>query len=219
MLVAGAGLTGRWIGPTWSHSTGPDETKTITLADGTIVRLAPNSQLSGRGADQRATSLTGRAFFAVASDSTRPFTVRTSAGDAEVLGTRFDVLTTNETLRLVVIEGRVGLTAAGETVQVRPGEISNVVVGAPPDDPNPVDVWQLLDWPGGILLFQSTPLSQVAAEVEAHFGIPVVIQDTTLARRAVTAWFENEPFEEVINTICQVVGARCILDNGVEVLP
>lgn len=219
VLVVGFTLSDIWTTPTWSYATGTGKMKTITLADGTIVRLAPNSQLDVRGSEQRATRLTGRAFFAVASDSSHPFTVRTEAGEAEVLGTRFDIDASGDSLRLVVVEGRVGLSAAGARVHVNHGESSNIVHGTAPTAPVPVDVWQLLDWPGGMLVFQSTPLSQVADEVETHFGVRIAVLDTNLARRSVTAWFEDEPFEEVINTICQVVGAQCVLGDSVEVRP
>ncbi len=219
VLTVAVSLADGWRAPASTYSTGPTETRTITLADGTIVRLAPNTRLDVRGAEQRSTRLAGRAFFAVAPDSSHPFTVRTGAGEAEVLGTRFDMAVTDDALRLVVVEGRVGLSAAGERVHVNRGEVSSVVGRAAPTAPTTADLLRLLDWPGGVLLFQSTPLSQVAAEVEAHFGIGVAILDSTLARRSVTAWFEDEPFEEVINTICQVVGARCTLGDSVEVRP
>ncbi len=38
-----------------------------------------------------------------------------------------------------------------------------------------------------------------------------------LARRTVTAWFEDESFEEVVTTVCQVIGAACTIGDTVEV--
>ena len=34
---------------------------------------------------------------------------------------------------------------------------------------------------------------------------------------SVTAWFGNEPLEDVVNTVCRVVGAQCTIGETVEV--
>lgn len=171
------------------------------------------------GGKQRRVALTGAAFFAIASDSTRPFVVSTEAGTAEVLGTRFEIRTEADSLRLVVVEGRVALSAAGHQVEVRGGAMSRIARGSPPSDPQDADVWEMLDWRDGLLIFHATPLAQVMAEVEEQFGIPFIIRDTSIARRSVTAWFEDEPLEDVVSVICQVVGAHCVLGDTVEVRP
>jgi ferric-dicitrate binding protein FerR (iron transport regulator) len=77
-------------------------------------------------------------------------------------------------------------------------------------------VWPLLDWPGGLLVFQDTPFEQALAEIGRHFGREIEIGDEEVGKRRVTAWFEDEPLEEVISVVCLAVGARCrITDGGV----
>lgn len=198
-------------------ATGASERRTVTLADGSVVRLAPQSRLEVSADPGRSVRLEGRAFFAVVTDSTNPFTVETAAGRTEVLGTRFEVAATGDSLRLLVVEGRVALAAAGERVVVGRGEVSRVRGEAAPTAPAPVDVWSLLEWPAGLLIFQATPLSEALDEVGRHFGVPVTIANDELARRSVTAWFENEPLGEVVGTICAVVGAACEVGDTVEV--
>jgi transmembrane sensor len=217
LLAVGAGLWGIRT-PAVDFATGPAQTVTIPLADGSVVRLAPSSELRVVGANQRQVELNGRAFFAVAADSTRPFVVRTRPGEARVLGTRFEVEARGDSLRLVVVEGRVRLGAEGERVDVAKGFVSRVAAGSGPTTPEMVDVWALLDWPQGLLMFQDTPFAQVAAEISRHFGIPFAIPDTIATGRSVTAWFGDEPLEEVVSTVCQVVGARCVVGDSVEVV-
>ncbi len=216
VLAVGARV---WMNPDAdvAHSTGPGQTVTVPLADGSVVRLAPNSTLRLDGANQRAVDLEGTAFFAVAADSTEPFVVRTGSGRAEVLGTRFEMKADADSLRLVVVEGRVRLAGAGGGVEVGRGNVSHIVDGAAPTAPVGVNVWELLDWPEGLLMFQATPFAQVAEEVSAYFGIPFAVEDSVLARRSVTAWFGNEPLEDVVNTVCRVVGAQCTIGETVEV--
>jgi transmembrane sensor len=198
--------------------TGPDEVRTLTLPDGSVVRLGPASELRLRREGSRTVRLDGVAFFGVAADSSHPFAVETSAGRAEALGTRFEIRAGADSLRLVVVEGRVGLAAAGRRVEARAGELSRITAGAP-SQPEYVDVWQLLDWPQGLLIFQATPLHRALQEVAARFGTQLVITDSTVARRTITAWFEDEPMEEVVATICQAVGASCTVDSRIEVAP
>jgi transmembrane sensor len=200
-----------------TYSTGPGQTVTVPLADGSFVRLAPNSTLRLHDASQRAVDLDGTAFFAVATDSTDPFVVRTASGSAEVLGTRFEMKADADSLRLVVVEGRVRLAGAGERVEVGRGNVSRIVDGAAPTAPQGVNVWEILDWPEGLLLFQATPFAQVAEEVSTFFDIPFAVDDSVLALRSVTAWFGDEPLEDVVNTVCRVVGAQCTIGEIVEV--
>ncbi|MEJ2238424.1 MAG: DUF4974 domain-containing protein, partial [Gemmatimonadales bacterium] len=70
-----------------------------------------------------------------------------------------------------------------------------------------------------VLIFQATPLHRALQEVAARFGIDVVIRDSAVVRRSVTAWFEDEPVVDVVTTICQAVGARCTVGKVIEVEP
>ncbi len=205
--------------PTASFATGAGEHRTVTLADGSIVRLGPESVLDVRGASPRSTRLEGRAFFAVATDSARPFTVETPVGETQVLGTRFEIASHADSLRLVVVDGRVALTASGTRVDVSQGEVSRVTAGSTPSEPVAADIWLLLDWPNGLLIFQATPLADVLEQIERHFGVPFTIGDGDLAGRTVTAWFEDESLSDVVGTVCAVVGAQCEVGDIVEVAP
>jgi transmembrane sensor len=199
------------------YATGSDEYRTVTLADGSIVRLAPESTLRVRGASSRSIRLEGRAFFAVATDSTRPFTVETPVGRAQVLGTRFEIASSADSLRLVVVEGRVALAASGTSVEVARGEVSRVTAGSAPSAPAAADVWAVLDWPSGLLVFQATPFADVVEQIGRYFGVSFSLRDDDLAQRTVTAWFLDETLAEVVNTVCAIVGAQCVVGDSVEV--
>jgi transmembrane sensor len=217
VVVLGVGVISLRETPEAVFTTGPDQTSTVSLTDGSVVRLGPESSLQVWTVNQRTVTLDGTAFFAVASDSANPFTIRTDAGRAEVLGTRFELRAGSDSLRLVVVEGRVALDAAGQRVEVGKGAMSRILSGSAPATPRMADVWDLLEWSGGLLIFQSTPLAQVLDEVSVHFDIPVDVSDSTLADRSVTAWFEDETLEEVVGTVCQVVAASCTIGEVVEV--
>jgi transmembrane sensor len=159
--------------------------------------------------------LDGEAFFAVARDSARPFAVRTRAGSVEVLGTRFDLHVVGDELRLVVTEGRVALVSGVHRRVVLAGQIARVRDGGPPEVEEAVEIDSLLAWTQGFIVFQNTPLHQVAREIERRYDVRVLLPDSTIASRTVTAWFTNQDFEQVFSAICRAVDAHCTLHDNV----
>lgn len=196
--------------------TGEAETATARLRDGTVVRLGPESRLvvppDGMA---REVVLVGRAFFAVAEDGGRPFVVRTSAGDATALGTRFEVNARERDLRLVVLEGRVAVSAGGKEVEVESHGVSHVRDGAGPSVMEVDDVWPLLGWMGEFMAFESTPLVEVSRELERRFGLRLEIEDAELSRQTVTVWFADDPLDRVVGVLCQLVEASCVVQDSV----
>lgn len=193
--------------------TGPSETGTVTLSDGSVVRMAPRSRLRVLDTpDRRDVFLTGKAYFAVAKMERYPFRVRTHAGDATALGTRFEVKVTEE-VRVVVAEGRVAFQGGTGAVELGAGEMS-ILLSDAPSAPVKVDVAPLLEWVGRFVAFQSTPLHRVATELEREYGRGVVIADSALLELTITGRYIDRSFEEVITIICSVLGAPCSIENG-----
>jgi transmembrane sensor len=190
--------------------TGPTDLSTLHLRDGTIVRLAPHSRLrfTGRGSD-REVSLQGRAFFAVAKQKGRPFRVRTRAGDALVLGTRFEVSVDDRELRLIVVEGRVALSTPLNQVELKAGEMSKVMAGTSAQVSAVPAVKPMMRWMGSFLVFQATPLPDVLKEIEGEYGVTVQLADSSLSTQTVTAWFAERRLDEVMRVVCKVIETHC----------
>lgn len=207
---AGAGLIAS------EFTTDSAEMATARLGDGSVVRLAPQSRLHvSPGAGRREVWLDGEAFFAVARDTARPFAVRTRAGTVEVLGTRFNLKVEGSELQLVVTEGSVALVSGSHRRVVEAGEVALVNDGGEPQVDRPSSVDSLLTWKRGFLSFQRTPLHQVAQELEQQYGVRVLLPDSSLGSRTVTAWFANQSFEHVLSAICRSVDAHCTQRDSV----
>ncbi|MQA91875.1 MAG: DUF4974 domain-containing protein [Gemmatimonas sp.] len=192
--------------------TGATERTTVKLGDGTIVRLAPSSRLRISGVpNSREVWLDGRAYFAVTKQSGTPFRVRTHAGDAVVLGTRFDLRAHHNDLQLLVVEGAVNVAAAGTTVDVTASQLASVseAEGAVQTTVDETYMAAELSWMGDFLVFENTPLSQAARELSAHFGVTFEVLDTTLARQTVRGSFTEESLDEVVGVVCRAVSAHC----------
>ncbi len=78
---------------------------------------------------------------------------------------------------------------SGRAAEVSRGQVARLGTNGDFSVETVENVYDLLDWPGGILLFQGTPLPQVVQEVSAHFGVAMVLDDPALTVRTLTAWF------------------------------
>ncbi len=225
ILIGGGGYALGWIlAPTEplaavaeAHEfvTGPDETANVILSDGTVIKLGGGSRL--RIPDQtlrREVTISGRAYFAVAKDEARPFTVHTPEGTVRVLGTRFSLETSGEDLRLIVVEGAVGLSAAREEVELKANQMARVIKGKPLPIVDIPNLSGLTDWVGDFLAFQDTPLEDAIGEIEQKYSVEITTTDEHLKARTITAWFAGDTLEEVMEVVCIIASAECVIDGS-----
>jgi transmembrane sensor len=217
VLAIGAG----WLRMRQALGTGDtlaagDAALTATLADGSFVLLAPGSRIEFRATEaRRAAHLRGTAFFAVAERGDQPFTVDAGSTRITVLGTRFEVRERRDSVHVAVVEGLVSFASRAGAVQLARGEVGEVTGGggtAIPVRRVTADIYAELDSVGAPLLYQRTPLAQVADELARRFGRPIAITDSALAGRLVTARFGDERFEDAMAAVCAIARARCRLD-------
>jgi len=196
--------------------TGPSGVSTVTLRDGSVVRLGPRSRLQVMSHDtRREVRLEGRAFFAVAHAPERPFRIITSAGTVTALGTRFDLSAAGDNLSVALLEGRVVVSTPGRELALEPGQATRVVDGTPLPVGRIPDRDRLLDWAGNFLAFQETPLREAALEIERRYDVRMPISDSTLANRTVTAWFADRTLDEVLRIVCAATVTECTVTQGV----
>jgi len=203
--------------PGWGATevvTGATELATVQLGEGSVVRLAPSSRLRVHAGRGREVSLEGRAFFAVERMPRYPLLVHTRAGDARVLGTRFELVTNADRLDLRVVEGKVALSTQQGRMEVAAGEESGVRDGAVTRPTRAAAPVAFATWVGTFLAFQATPLREAAREIERVYGTPVTISDSALARETITASFTDRPVQEVVNVVCSVLSAHCEVQGG-----
>lgn len=158
----------------------------LELEDGTRVWLNADSRLeypavfpSGR----REVSLSGEAYFAVARDTSAPFTVRTARGDVRVLGTEFNVkcYADEGVMEATLVEGQVGLSEerAGSVV-LEPGEQAVVGEGVQGIAVREVNVQHYIGWKENRLSFQGETLEEIMQVLARWYDIEVVFEDARL---------------------------------------
>jgi transmembrane sensor len=172
------------------------EQRSLTLADGSQIRLNALSNLSAAvNTTVRELHLTdGEALFRVAKDPARPFRVYTPQATIEAKGTQFNVHVTDGMTVVSLLEGHVLVTppSGSAPVLLNPGEQISIAghVTTPPK-PQPVDPRAAVAWTQHRLVFEDTPLSEVMSEFNRYSHEPFSIDDPALRDLRITASFDS----------------------------
>lgn len=122
----------------------------------------------------------GEAFFDVAPDRARPFSVDSGGSRVVVTGTRFNLRAAPPRLQVEVQEGRVRVTpdrdapervielGAAQGLAVDAGSGSPVVLAVAADS--------IGEWRQGRRVFRRTPIAEVAQELSRYLGVPVRVE-------------------------------------------
>jgi ferric-dicitrate binding protein FerR (iron transport regulator) len=190
----------------------------LRLADGTRVILGPRSTMRyphAFGDGTRDVYLTGQGYFEVVHDARHPFRVHAGHATAEDVGTAFGVLAyaQDSVVRVVVAEGSVSLgrAANGRTpndVLLTRGDLGSLAPGIAPAAVRRVNVDAYLGWTEGRLVFDETPLHEVATQLGRWYGTSFRIADGSLASRTLTASFTTQSLDEVLASLAPVLDVR-----------
>lgn len=167
--------------------------KTVKLADGSLVSLFGESEVSVRfQATARIVHLKkGRAFFDVTKDRARPFYVNTAARQVKVLGTRFEVLLGEGFDQVSVNEGLVSVDilaneqtpeAASKPVLLEPGVVAYYNQGKTVPRLSQKETATIGAWSDGVLTYREEPLIEIVAAINGLFpGTSIELTDVKLA--------------------------------------
>ena len=188
-----------------SYSTAIGEQRTIRLADGSTVELNARSKVQVRLTEHQrnVALLEGQALFRVAKDKQRPFIVR--AGDAQVraVGTEFDVYRKPGATVVTVVEGRVetydGSGGAGAAAIVLSAGEQLTVLPHTVTKPTRTDTLVATAWVQKRLIFEETPLSDVAEEFNRYSRRPLSIDDDELQKVKISGIYSSTDPASLIN--------------------
>ena len=216
--------------PQWrEYATTVAQRMVVRLRDGTQVTIAPKSRVryaADYGRARRELYLDGEAYFQVTPDSQRPLRVHTTQSVTEDLGTAFVVRAYDQSAtEVVVAEGRVTLSRADTTAATRTPALVLEARDLGRLDPSGVtavrrgvDVGRYLAWTRGVLAFDGTPLGDVVVTLGRWYNVEIRLADSALAARRLTATFQNESIDLVLQRIALTVGLRVERADGFVLL-
>lgn len=196
------------------------EQRTVDLPDGSVLELNTASSVDVRiDGKSRAVRLgAGEAFFEVAKDPDRPFSVLTDAGSVEAVGTAFSVRLDNGEVDVTVREGRVrlysrpaaALEARDSGAELRPAALTDLSAGqralfadtVRQIEPVPADlIDRKLAWRNGMLAFTGEPLSHVVAEMSRYTDVSIEIEGDALAATPVAGYFRTGKVDALLEAL------------------
>ncbi len=182
----------------------------VTLPDGSHVWLNAESTIRFKvpfDQTSREVSLVGEAFFDVQKNPKVPFLVKSGNVGIKVLGTRFNCKAYEDeyNLEVVLAEGKVSLSTNGdesaEALIMKPGDrvVFDKISNQTTLTNGKVDKY--IDWHNGKLVFDETPMPEVATQLGRWFGVEIVINDPKIENYKLTTTFENESLHQILELI------------------
>ena len=174
-----------------------------TLEDGTKVWLNENSRLilpGGFNQKERKVSLSGEAYFEVDHDQTKPFRVLNKHSTIEVVGTHFNVITSDSLDEVYLLEGKVSVSKNMQYVLLNPGEKAlitsskSITTSAFTDD-------NFLAWKTGKLSFENQTLGEISQTLEKHFHTTFQIANENTSHCKLTIAFDRLSLEDIMEEL------------------
>lgn len=180
----------------------------LELADGTKVWLNAASSLRYPvvfDRNERKVFLTGEAYFDVAKDPGRPFTVITEKSQVRVLGTEFNIRAYPDEVqdRTSLFSGSVNVHGknGGSGSTLKPGyeavvaETQNIAVQR-------TSMQKVLAWKHNLFIFENEPLADLMEELSKWYGLHVHFEDTFAKTYRFTGRLKRYPD---VNTLLNLI--------------
>lgn len=189
------------------------EQREVELADGSMLALNTGTVVLVEMADdtRRIILERGEAFFDVAKDPQRPFTVVMGGRSVSVLGTKFNILRSPDQFTLAVVEGAVSVhdTESSDYVNaplLKPTEGERLQLSAPGQRKvnagtvveydfdadrlaaySDTHIGHYQQWRTGMLSFKNEPLSKVVQELNRYSAKKILLESSQLMDREIYA--------------------------------
>ena len=178
--------------------------RSVTLEDSSKVTLNANSSIKVRrdfmGQDSRDVWIKGEAFFQVTRKRNQmKFIVHTDNLDVEVLGTKFNINNRRGKTEVMLAEGKVKLVSKDQKALImKPGEQVSISEENGFYQKKVVKPEKYISWRHNKLVFENTPLAEVAQIIQDYYGIKVIIENSRLVSRQFTGTLPNNDLDVIL---------------------
>ncbi|MDH5474558.1 MAG: FecR domain-containing protein [Cyclobacteriaceae bacterium] len=180
----------------------------IILPDGSIITLNKNSTITYTkkyGENDRSVHLNGEAFFDVKPNKEKPFIIHTKRTDIKVLGTSFNVETSNNRATKVIVATGVVQFSSNDTdqkVTLNAGDIgvlsktpNGKIMSTTNNDVN------YLAWKTHKLIFEEDNLSDVIETLNKVYSANISIAPSLSNSCQVTVTFDQQSLKSILNVL------------------
>ncbi|WP_192350109.1 FecR family protein [Algoriphagus sp. Y33] len=192
-----------------TKATADGQKATITLVDGTTIRLNSNSSISYPkefSDSSRNILLTGEAFFDVTSDKKRPFVISSGQMKTTVLGTSFNIraFSDEEQQEVAVKSGIVQVNFGNPKLapaKLQVGDMARFDIESQSLELLKVDPESVAMWSQGYIYFDNEPLEQVLKSLSRWYGVEFTVENPGLLTCRITLKQRDENLKNILDII------------------
>ncbi len=191
----------------------------LYLGDGSTIILNANTRIKVSSIQGNGTNinvwLKGEAYFDISHPTgkrQRLLTVHTEGGTITDLGTRFVVKSRSDATQVVLVEGKVKVTPRGDSLHQRagytmkPGEMARFSGSTDRISiKQKVNTEVYTSWKDRKLVFDRTPMTQVAKCIEDTYGVRVIISERRIMDRQLSGTINNKDLEILKKALAHVL--------------
>ncbi|OBZ95117.1 hypothetical protein ADU59_14850 [Pararhizobium polonicum] len=196
------------------HITRTAESRTLTLEDGTVIEMGGGSAIATEitASVRRVTLLSGEAFFDVAHDAARPFTVNAGGVAVEVLGTAFDVQLADGETTVELARGIVAISYDGpdhkQSFELSPGEMAAIKHGTGTVMRATIAPEDVAAWRTGKMFVNDVTVGAAAERLQRYHHAWISVPDPALASRRVTGLYDLNNPDSALEAMVKPFGGR-----------
>lgn len=210
------GATNAWV----TFKNGKHKIVSYQLPDSSVVWLHPNAEIRIQHLFQKREVLfSGEGFFEVKRDPSRPFVIHTGDLQTKVLGTSFNVraIPGEATMKISVATGRVEVSDAqmkGHVVLKPEQQVvfepksMHLKVQKVEEKATDKELWQ-----SASLVFNETPMAEVAERLMQTFHVKIGFADDGLADCRLKVDFTDQRLPEILEMIDTLLGSSYRIDG------
>jgi transmembrane sensor len=198
------------------YATGIGVQRMVRLDDGSQIELNTDTAIGiSTSSNQRIVRVDkGEAYFDIAHSVTRQFMVLAGSGRILDLGTKFLVRRDTDRLQVSLIEGRAQFSVNDQdsrigSVSLRPGDVAIATPTSFSVTRKSLPLLRAeLGWRRGLLIFDNTPLTAVAAEFNRYNHVKLIVADRATENITVGGTFAADDVTAFARVAKGVLGLR-----------
>lgn len=179
-----------------------EQIKQDVLPDGSQITLNKQSTITYAGNRKgRNVKLEGEAFFNVAQDPGKPFVIKVNEVTVTVLGTSFNVKSTNGKTEVIVETGAVEVTKNHNSIQLNPHEkaVITAAEAAPTKQSNTDELYSY--YRTKTFVCNNTPLWKLVEILNEAYGVNIVIANPGKRNLQINSTFTNSSLDSTLQVI------------------
>jgi len=160
----------------------------------------------------------GKAVFDVSSNKTRPFIIKTDRVQVKVLGTKFEVIDTDDAIQVNVKEGTVRVSNPNRhdnmIALVTKGKSLSLDKYLNRISLQDTDITQIANWSTGKLSFTQNSIKDILEEFSKYIDINISIQNDKISQLPVSGNFNAYQFDDFLSVLPLIHPIKIVKKDG-----